>query len=138
MFAATCVCLCLAADADTRIPGSPPLPRYDEVNCRAFLIPIWVDPDRDDIREVRLYVSSSESGGAWRLVDSVPPYKKGFRFVAPRDGVYRFQVQAVPDAGSREPIVPADHFEADSRNALIVRVATEGREKAELTKASPR
>jgi hypothetical protein len=99
------------------------------LNSREFQIPILVDPARrDDIREVRLYLSI-DNGKTWNLQARATPDQKVFTVHAAKDGLHLFKVQVLDRKNQAEP---ADILRAPV--GLIVRVESE---KGRPTKVSP-
>jgi hypothetical protein len=98
----TLACLLLAAQA-----GDPKLiPLKD----RNLFIPIEIVPERiDQIRTLHLYVSTDE-GHNWGLVGTARPGEKGFRYVAPRDGMYWIKLIVIDKSDTRNPpVADLDH-----------------------------
>jgi hypothetical protein len=90
----TLACLLVAGQA----PGEP-VP----IANRNFQIPIRIDEARrKEIKQLLLYVSSDQ-GQKWDQVAVAEPTRDTFRFVAPTDGTYWFNVCVVDLRGVREP-----------------------------------
>ena len=96
--------LLLVPGADTNGAGSPegitPLPTRD------IWVPIAVDPpQRGNIRELELY-ASSDQGRSWDQVGRELPSSSGFKYIAPADGEYWFQIRIVYKDGKMDPEHP--------------------------------
>jgi hypothetical protein len=83
-------------------PQRKPAPDEIEINSRTFSIPIMVTRERNDIREVKL-LCSVDGGGTWEQVATLPPTANAFRFEAPADGIYWFNVAIVSRTGKAFP-----------------------------------
>jgi RNA polymerase sigma factor (sigma-70 family) len=79
-------------------------PRTDEhaippdvvrLNVREFKLPVQIRPEeRGKLRLVNLYVYvSPDQGKSWQRVGPITPEEDGFRFTAPKDGLYWFAIQ---------------------------------------------
>jgi hypothetical protein len=91
--------LCLSAEAGSADAG----PDVMRVDARQFQIPVHVElTRRPNIKELQLFASADE-GKTWQQVASLHPDGKAFRFEAPRDGTYWFNVRVVESDGTAEP-----------------------------------
>jgi hypothetical protein len=86
------------------IAGDSSLPKdVVEVQTRRIVIPVQVDPDRQqDIDRLRLFVSE-DRGKTWLPLAECRPSEKQFSLAAPGDGLYWFAVQVLLKNGAPEP-----------------------------------
>jgi hypothetical protein len=116
--------LCLSAQAGSADAGQDVM----RVDALQFQIPVSVElTQRPNIKELQLFASADE-GKTWQQVASLHSDGKAFRFEAPRDGTYWFNVRVVKSDGTADPsdvsTVPA---------ALKVQVGAGERESAKDT-----
>jgi hypothetical protein len=94
-------------------PSSDVIP----MNTRNFKIPIQVgEGQRDKIKELILF-ASSDQGVTWSEVGVVRPDEDGFKFFAPSDGLYWFNICLVDIQGKRQP---PDIYKAPPREKVLV------------------
>ncbi|TMQ32164.1 MAG: hypothetical protein E6K70_20070, partial [Planctomycetota bacterium] len=94
-------------------PASDVIP----MNTHAFRIPIQVAAaQRDKIKELILF-ASTDQGATWNEVASVAPDQDGFKFHAPSDGLYWFNICLVDAQGKRQP---PDLFKTPPRQKVLV------------------
>jgi hypothetical protein len=94
-------------------PASDVIP----MNTHAFRIPIQVAAaQRDKIKELILF-ASTDQGMTWNEVASVAPDQDGFKFHAPADGMYWFNICLVDAQGKRQP---PDLFKTPPRQKVLV------------------
>src|SRR2546428_775866 len=97
----------------TGAPSSDVIP----MNTRNFRIPIQVaEGQRDKIRELILF-ASSDQGVTWNEVAVVKPDQDGFKFFAPADGLYWFNICLVDNQGKRQP---PDIYKVPPREKVLV------------------
>jgi hypothetical protein len=74
------------------------------MNKREFKIPVQpLSADqRALIKELVLY-SSADQGVTWNAASFIAPDKEGFKFFAPADGMYWFNLVVIDSKGNREP-----------------------------------
>jgi hypothetical protein len=78
-------------------------PGVEEVGSPSFLMPLTFDPSRlGEVEKVRLFVSE-DSGKTWQHREDYATTAREVSFLAPRDGLYWFALQAVTKAGKQEP-----------------------------------
>lgn len=91
-----------------------------EVNTREMTLPVQVNPDqRALLKQLHLWVSTDQ-GKTWQLAVTITPDDKGFRYSAPKDGLYWFVLQTVSNDGKAEP----SDLLAVTHPALKIRVQT--------------
>jgi RNA polymerase sigma factor (sigma-70 family) len=74
------------------------------LNAREFKLPVtFKSEERDKLQRVHLYVSPDQ-GKSWQRVGSITPEVDGFRFTAPKDGLYWFAIQEEYPDGQLRPI----------------------------------
>ncbi len=101
------VCLAgLSLSAPAPFPRRRPVPTDEDVCVvpgMRFKFPVRVRAGyQDKLRELRLFVSADQ-GRTWRLAQTIKPGEDGFRFTAPRPGVYWFRLQSIHKDGAHEP-----------------------------------
>src|SRR5947209_15217480 len=69
---------------------------------RDFQIPLAINPDtRDQLGQITLFVTSDQ-GKTWKVAGQITPEQNHFRFKAPGDGLYWFDVRATRRGETRE------------------------------------
>jgi hypothetical protein len=98
----TLACLLLAAQAGE--------PRLIPLKDRNLFIPIDIVPERiNQIRTLHLYVSTDE-GRSWGVVATARPGEQGFRYMAPKEGVYLIKLVVIDKSDTRaQPVVDLEH-----------------------------
>lgn len=75
---------------------------------RAFRIPFQTQPNERRLREVQLFVSTTQ-GQSWKLAASAAPEQGYFQqFTAPQDGLYWFTVRTIDTKGQAFPATDAE------------------------------
>ena len=125
---------CCAWGVERTAVAAPSKPVH--TNKSRFRIPYNFDPAemrRLAAKEIRLYMST-DRGGRWELIQSVPPETGRFNFQAVRDGEYWFSVRTLDGQGrlhpSDEAVEPGLQVIVDTakpRLSLILRETTPGR-----------
>lgn len=88
--------------------AEPPKPAPIHWGQESFLIPFFVPPTQDPLREpveVRLLVSRDQ-GQTWQAEQRAEPREKQFVFRAPHDGEYWFTIRTVDRDGQQLPKDP--------------------------------
>lgn len=94
------IAACLLATPPTA-PGVPE--GFDVLNSTHFDIPIKIVQERKaDIRALELYVSTDQ-GKKWDQIRSATPEQASFKYDAPGDGLYWFNVVVIDRDNRREP-----------------------------------
>jgi hypothetical protein len=94
-------------------PSSDVIP----MNTRNFKIPVQIgEGQRDKIKELILF-ASSDQGVTWNEVGVLAPDQDGFKFFAPSDGLYWFNICLVDIQGKRQP---PDIYKAPPREKVLV------------------
>jgi RNA polymerase sigma factor (sigma-70 family) len=72
-------------------------------HSRQLQIPVLVEPARrGKIKELQLF-ASADRGETWQQVANLRPDGDAFRFEAPREGIYWFNMRVVNSDGTKEP-----------------------------------
>ena len=99
-----------------------------------FRIPFKIDPierDRLGISEVRLF-SSTDKGKSWKQIASASPTERHFRFEAPGEGSYWFDVRSIDRKRKMHP--PGEQFTAGLK---VIVDSTAPQLELEVTQSEP-
>jgi hypothetical protein len=78
-------------------------PDVMRTESRQLRIPVHAElAQRENIKALQLF-ASADAGKTWQQVASIGPNGEAFKFEAPREGVYWFNVRVVKTDGTAEP-----------------------------------
>jgi hypothetical protein len=87
------------------------------INQRNFQIPIHIDMNRRRDMKVLILYASDDQGRTWKEVATASPDQEAFKFFAPADGVYWFNLCVEDQQGRREP---PDIYKSPPRQKILV------------------